>query len=126
MSYEARNWASQSSELTAKEKAVLMCLADFHNQEFGYAWPSISRIARDTCFSESSVKRAIRGLRERGLIVTARQMHKYLEVPTTNRYYLVGHSPQIPAPNQTFISAATWSPNGRWEEDPFDPGKSSR
>jgi hypothetical protein len=121
MSTEARKWASKTTGITAKEKAVLLCLADYHNAIQGYAWPSIARISSDTCFSESSVKRAIRGLRKRGLVVTARQIHKYQAVPTTNRYYLVGHSEKIPPANRTFVSNANWGPNGKWEEDPYDP-----
>ena len=120
MSPEARKWAMQATGLTAKERAVIMCLADYHNKHRGFAWPAISTIARDTCFSESTVKRAIKGLKQRGLIVTARQIHQYKLVPDTNRYYLVGHSPNIPPPNKTYVSRAYWQLNGKWEEDPFD------
>jgi hypothetical protein len=121
MSTDARKWASKVFGLTAKEKSVLMCLADYHNPIHGYAWPSIARISRDTCFSESSVKRAIKGLKNRGLVVTARQIHKHRAVPDTNRYYLIGHSENTPPPNRTFVSNANWGPNGKWEEDPFEP-----
>ena len=54
--------------LPTNEKFVLLMLANYADQD-GRCWPSIARLAADTGLCESSVKNALRSLRDyRGLI----------------------------------------------------------
>ncbi len=53
------------------EKLVLLILAN-HADEKGYCWPSQKTICRETCLSESAVKRAIRELEFIGLLQVTR------------------------------------------------------
>lgn len=125
MSVEARKWASGIYEVSAREKAVLMCLADRHNPKMGYAWPSHASIARDTSFSPSTVKRAIKGLEEKGIVVTAKQFERFSNKAATNRYYLVGHSPQLPDEGRAFVVEQYFNPSGDWTiEDNLTWGRS--
>ena len=117
MSVEARKWASGIYEISPREKAVLMCLADRHNPKQGYAWPSHASIARDTSFSVSTVKRAIKDLELKGLVISARQFDKEEHKAVTSRYYLVGHSQKIPATGKTFLVEQYFNEHGKWTSD---------
>ena len=117
MGWEARAWAAKQYGLKPREKAVLMCIADFHNAQAGYAWPSISRIALETGYSVSSVKRAVGDLRLRGLLVVAKQRYFYHSGYNSNRYYLVGHSPDLPIPGKVYLNGGWFDSKGKWEPD---------
>lgn len=55
------------ADLPLAEKAVLLCLCDHANDD-GDCWPSMARIARRSSMSERTAQRAIKGLRERGIL----------------------------------------------------------
>lgn len=55
------------AELPLAEKAVLLCLCDHANDD-GECWPSMARVARRSSMSERTAQRAIKGLRERGIL----------------------------------------------------------
>jgi pyocin large subunit-like protein len=114
MSLDAVKWASKVYDVSAREKAILMCLADRHNPLKGYAWPSHASISRDTSFSVSTVKRAIKGLEVKGLVISARQIEKFEKKPASNRYYLVGHSPSLPQEGRVFVVDQYFNENGQW------------
>lgn len=63
--YMVAAWEARG--LSPKEKLVLLKLADNANDD-GECWPSKAHIIRHTGLSEASVKRALRDLRDRGLL----------------------------------------------------------
>jgi DNA-binding transcriptional MocR family regulator len=67
MSFQAMTWAVQI-ELPVKQKIVLLMLANRASPDDRRCIPSIRRLARDCGMSETSVKEALRALRDGGLI----------------------------------------------------------
>ena len=67
MSFEAMSWAVKM-KLPVKQKIVLLMLADRTNKDTGRCDPSIPKLAEDCGMSETSVKEAIRSLRDAGLV----------------------------------------------------------
>ena len=68
MSFEAMAWAVKW-QLPAKQKIVLLMMADRVNKDTARCHPSIKGLAADCGMSETSVKEAIRALKEAGLVV---------------------------------------------------------
>lgn len=68
MSYSALGWAAGQRCKTSAEKLVLVQLAYHANQETGRCNPSVSLLAAEASLSDSTVKRALRGLVEQGLV----------------------------------------------------------
>jgi len=58
--------------IKAGPKAVLVALADRHNDEKGYAWPSVDTLAEQCCMGTNTVRRAVRALEAAGLLVVVR------------------------------------------------------
>lgn len=58
-------------KLTAKEKLVLLALANFTN-EFGVSYPTLKQMCECTSLSKSSVIRALEASEERGLILRSK------------------------------------------------------
>lgn len=54
--------------ITVSQKLILMLLADSHNEDFGFAWPKIERLAEDSLLDERSVQRCIGHLESCGLL----------------------------------------------------------
>lgn len=88
MSYKALIWALGQEELKARERLVLIYLADHCNEEKGYAWPSIKRLSKRTGMGQSTVKRAVAALELMGLIRVSRQSKMVDGSRFSNRYYL--------------------------------------
>jgi len=61
------------SDLPHRARAVYIYLADRANRN-GECWPAIPTIARELKFSQSTVRRALRDLREAGLITTKQRL----------------------------------------------------
>lgn len=78
MSNQALTWAYGLYLGSAPQKAVLLYLADRAREDGTCAWPSVMHISIVTELSVSSVKTALRKLRERGLIVPGDQRHAAL------------------------------------------------
>lgn len=78
MSNQALTWAYGLYLGSAPQKAVLLYLADRAREDGTCAWPSVMHISVVTELSVSSVKTALRKLRERGLIVPGDQRHAAL------------------------------------------------
>ena len=57
------------------EKLVLLALADWANDDGGSLYPSMSKIARKTCCSESQARRHVHSLVERGLLQVVANPH---------------------------------------------------
>lgn len=68
MSFEAMAWAVKH-ELPCKQKIVLLLLANRINSDTGKCFPSIKGLARDCGMSETSVREALRALKEKGLVI---------------------------------------------------------
>ena len=116
MSPKAQAWALPIRGIKGSPKAVLMYLANRYNEKEGYAWPSISRIAKDTCFSVSTVNRALRSLEQAGLIAIRKQKLSEDGSEFSNRYYLVGHSRKVPTEGFIFFKLGNFGPWGNWEK----------
>ena len=68
MSNVALNWAYRCHVGNAPAKAVLIYLADRADDDGTRAYPKIDTICKVTEFSESSVRKSLRLLQERGFI----------------------------------------------------------
>ena len=67
MSNQAINWAI-SQPIRGPKKAVLVALANRANKDSRQCWPSHKLIASEAGVAVSTAKKALNGLRERGLI----------------------------------------------------------
>ena len=82
MSIKAITWAFDQQLNDSTAKLVLLGIADKYNEDRGYAWPSIARLAEMSDCTERTVSRKLAFLEEAGYIKTIRH-------PThTNRYFL--------------------------------------
>lgn len=82
MSIEAVSWAFKQRLDDPTAKLVLLGIADKYNEDRGYAWPSVQRLADMADCTERTVNRKISLLADVGLIQI---LHN---PPQTNRYYL--------------------------------------
>lgn len=99
MSPKAQAWALEIVCDSGVQKSVLMNLANRYNEKLGYAFPSIARIARETCWSKSAVENALKGLRASGIIQSNKQYSPSDGSYSSNRYYLIGYSVLVPDPH---------------------------
>ena len=66
---------------------MLICLADYFNDDLGYAFPAQETIANYTCLERSTISRACKSLKQKGLISWKHQHNdsgRYL----SNKYVL--------------------------------------
>ena len=63
--------------MTPASKLVLMILADYHNDELGYAWPSHHRLAEDCGIGERTVGMCLTKLEALGFITTLHKGNQY-------------------------------------------------
>lgn len=118
MSIKAMNWCRDLDGLSGTHKSILMHICDRYNEEFGYAWPSISRMAKDTGWGVRTITRALRSLESRKLIASYRQFYAHDGSPASNRYYLPSLGP-VPHQGQVFLVGGSFDYEGIWEPD-FD------
>ena len=78
--------ASDGSKITAIEKAVLLQLADDHNEELGVAWPSLRHLARRCCLSERHTRKVISSLERKGVIRRIPCLRQSDGAQTSNNY----------------------------------------
>ena len=115
MSFRAVIWAlGLQANLSGSERLVLIYLADFCNEEKGYAWPSIKKLSGRTGLSRSTVKRSISSLVEKELVETAAQSRAINGHRFTNRYYLTcfPYRPQ----RRNYSVTGDFDPAGDWDE----------
>ncbi len=115
MSIRAYKWAKEQ-ELPGVPKAVLIYLGDRFNDVYGYAWPSMARIARDTGWHQRTVAKAIRYLKETGLVETRRQYYLRDHSLGPNRYYLPDIGP-VPPEGAKFPIKGDFDNQGEWDSD---------
>ena len=82
MSIKAISWAFDQRLNDSTAKLVLLGIADKYNEDRGYAWPSVARLAEMSDCTERTVSRKLAFLEEAGYIKTLRHP------TTTNRYFL--------------------------------------
>ena len=87
MSLEWFKWAKTVTGLSSPEKFVLICLADYFNDELGYAYPAQETIATFTGLNRSTINRACKSLQRKGLISWKHQ-HKNSGRYSSNKYVL--------------------------------------
>lgn len=94
-------------------RAVLVALADYAD-ESGTAWPSIATLAADSGFSKTTVKTALRTLREKGIITTEPRTDEAGD-PTSNLYLLhfEGVGQETPHPGREMTDPGQETPHGR-------------
>lgn len=68
MSHKATTWAWSMRDISSSEKLVLLALADRHNADTGDCFPSLDKIADDTCTSRDTARRATQSLEQKGLL----------------------------------------------------------
>lgn len=86
MSFQAMTWAVEK-ELPALQKLVLLMLANCCNHHTGRCDPTHERLAKECGMSRTSVKDALRALKERGLIEVLNRSQDGVSLP--NQYRLV-------------------------------------
>lgn len=72
MAHEYTTWAWRMPGLQPSEKLVLLHLADAANHD-GVSWPSIPRMARQTCLGERTIQRALSRLADAGHLQVAKR-----------------------------------------------------
>lgn len=76
------------TDLPATEKFVLLAIANFVNDKKGYAWPSQETLASKTSLSRQTVNKAIKKLKEKGILISQRRSEKGT---STSNLYRIKH-----------------------------------
>jgi len=116
MSIDAMNWCRELRGLKGTEKSVLHVICDRYNDDLGYAWPTISRIAMESGWSYRTVSRCLRYLEMHGYIASYRQFYAHDEKPASNRYYLPFFG-TLPPRGKVFWVGGEFDHKGEWEPD---------
>jgi len=88
MSIKALNWAIHEADITNPlKKWMLVCLADFHNQETGQCNPSIATLLKMSGMKRSTVYQYLKELETEG-VITKDTTFRENGSQTTNYYYL--------------------------------------
>lgn len=118
MSNSAINWARHIQGIQSSEKSVLICLADYFNDELLMAWPSVKTISGFTCLHPRTVQRALRGLEEKGLIESRPVYFTNQEKQGSNQYVFPDFAkPQGWQPNAWAVRTGSFDFLGWQEED---------
>jgi hypothetical protein len=92
--------------LTRSEKLIALVLADYYDESYGFAWPSISRLARESLMSGRMVRRVLRSLEEKGIL----QTRKGGGVGCTSRYRFPG---LVDSENTAMVSVLNTTTGGK-------------
>ena len=88
MSIKALNWAIHEADVTNPlQKWMLVCPADFHNQETGQCNPSVATLLKMSGMKRSTVYQYLKELEAEG-IITKDTSYRENGSQTTNYYYL--------------------------------------
>jgi hypothetical protein len=79
-------WWALKQELPVHPKMVLIMLANYTNDEKGYAWPTYAQLSKLCGMPESTCRKYVQWLVDRGLII--KEKHVYAGRQRANRYYL--------------------------------------
>lgn len=107
MSVGAVTWAKTwTGELNRSERFLLILIADYFNDSKHYAWPSIFTLAQIMGLTERSVFRALKRLREEGLVETeARYRESGLRL--TSAFYLPLYDPASEKSQSPWLASAS-------------------
>jgi hypothetical protein len=93
VSWKATSWVkslrtyTDGTPLTVREKFVLLILADYHNEENGYAWVSYNRLAHEALTDRTTVIRLLKKLHlDSGLLRVVRRT-KAADENAVNHYF---------------------------------------
>ena len=82
MSIKAVSWALEQKLSDPVGKLILIAIADRYNDEYGYAWPSVTWLSIVGDCSERTVRRKLRQFEEADIIATTKRHNE------TSCYYL--------------------------------------
>ena len=82
MSWRATAHAKQITGVSRSAKLLMLVLADYVDDETGFAWPSVARIARDALLSERRTRDLLHELERNGLL----HIEQHVGRRNTNRY----------------------------------------
>lgn len=77
--------APNGESVSLTEKLVMYTLADYFNDEKGYAWPSLSRLADESLLTRRGLLKVLKSLEKKGLICIVRDPHAARK-QATNHY----------------------------------------
>lgn len=86
MSIKAVSWALEQKLDDPIAKLVLIAIADRYNDEYGYAWPSVSWLSRCADCTPRTVQNKVKVMSEMGILM--REFIKGEKTNQTNRYHL--------------------------------------
>ena len=97
MSWKATAWAKDTrGHRCAAQKLILMVLADYHNTEIGYAYPSQKTLAADCEMTTRSIIRHIKALHDDGFInITPTATKKLAIICKTTQPILIKSIPTV-------------------------------
>ena len=78
--------------LSIQEKMMYMCLWSMAGDK-GSCYPAIPTLAEELQISESTVKRLLNSLEEKGCIYTVNQKHRTTKKQLNNLYYVIEFNP---------------------------------
>ncbi len=104
-------WAKTVKGLKSTEKFVLICLADYFNDDLGYAFPAQETIENYTCLERSTISRACKSLEQKGLISWTHQ-YKENSKYSLNKYVLHHVADKHTAESNTSVLQSATYPCG--------------
>lgn len=107
-------------KLSPSEKCLLYTLADYYDEERGYAWPSRLRLSKESLVSERNCSRLVTKLEEDGVLLVIRSKDD------TNHYHFCGFGgtpTATPSANLSRAQLVTPAPDGTTQVPPrVEPG----
>lgn len=122
MSFELYRWAKGRKGLPPCEKAVLLAIADRTNDEKGIAWPSQDTLADDTGYERSTISRACKSLRDKGLLSWSKEMKPNGRF-SSNCYKIHRMASNHMAEREVSVLHNTTSPCGKKPQKPLEEPK---
>lgn len=116
MSIHATAWAKAQTvapsgdRITRSEKLLLLCIADYFNQERGYAWPSVARLGTEAMLSERHVRNLLASLTRKGVLavehrIGATSRYRLPAMPGDEVWATPAKAKPAPAPEQPTATA---------------------
>ena len=102
---------SEKHDLNASERILLISIGRMYNNDRNAAWPSIGKLATMTGLGETSVKKYLRSLDDKGLIVRDKDKSEGKRY-THNLFRFPGYTPSAEKRSGTLGSTARFDPIG--------------
>jgi len=118
VSFQAMTWALKQKLPTPHERWILVAIANYANEEFE-AWPSKSRIADDTGYSQSTICKYLASLEEAGIIEI---VERFVDgAQTTSTIRLLASPPDGPPARHTDSLSVRRKKGVRATDNPCPP-----